>query len=1106
VALLASASARADYKSTVLGDGPVAYYHFNETVATGIPYPTFANSGTNTGGSGYVAWLPSTSVTSDTTNIGLIDIGFNVPGALNDVSHTALYFPDAYSNEVIVPYNAGLNVTGPFSVEVWLKGCPRWGTPISSTDGSTGGWLLYQGDVDEATGNGFWWRIYNGSTASTLDFNLTLNPSLWYHVVAVYDGVNQTVFLNGAQVGTKAATVTYTPTATQPIRMGTRYSGSYGYRGYLDSPAIYNYALTASQAAAHYAAATNNAAGYAAVILGDNPAAFWEFNEKFSPPVAVNSGTGGAPFNAAYYGPSSTAVSSTAPSGLGANDTLLDLSTNPVGAAVVIPPLNLNTNTVTFECLIKPTYDQTLNYNTIFAGVVVHRNVLANNTACGLDFASATTLGYEWNTKNAAEPIPAFDSGLTPIEGSWNYVALTISPTTATVYLYDGTNWSVSVDSGHTNFAAQAFNGPTCIGFDPLQRTNFFNGSVDEVAIYNKTLTEGQLHTHALAAFSSLGAPQFVNSTPVVSPATIYVGTPYTLSIEYFGANSTYEWRSGNGGNQTIIPGATNSSYIVPSATVADGALYYDVIVSNAKGVITSGQQQVPITAAIPLSGVAVLPAAESVFPGGNATFTAAATGSGLAYQWQLNGTNLSGATASTLVLANVNAGQSGNYTVVVTNVTGSVTSSPAATLTVAAPAAGSYQQAVVSDGPEGYWRLNEAGTETNAGGGVIIFDSMGRHDGLCYGNSPTTEEPLPPGTAYSTANMTFSQPGIAGTSDTSILFTLPMYGIDIPYSPALNLASNFSYECWLQPGPSWTSASGFTEAMGCLDSAGDASSAWRGYCIMINAFGAEEWSSYMANGWLRSDFGTSTALFSNANFNGATEFTHVVCVESNGQNIMYLNGAYAGEDNVAFSPNLYWDLWIGSAVYAPGTRGWNGYITEAAYYPTPLSPARILAHYELGAYGSGNLPIFAEPPASQTVVEGSAVSFGPVVVGAPTITNQWQFNGTNITGATGPTLSFASIDYTNAGKYTLIVTNQFGGASSSATLIVVPPASVTNLTWSISTGASGQKNLSLTWPSGTLYSTTNLAGPWTAVSGATQPYYQTTINPGTPSMFFKAQ
>jgi hypothetical protein len=169
----------------------------------------------------------------------------------------------------------------------------------------------------------------------------------------------------------------------------------------------------------------------------------------------------------------------------------LDLSTNPVGAAVVIPPLNLNTNTVTFECLIKPTYDQTLNYNTIFAGVVVHRNVLANNTACGLDFASATTLGYEWNTKNAAEPIPAFDSGLTPIEGSWNYVALTISPTTATVYLYDGTNWSVSVDSGHTNFAAQAFNGPTCIGFDPLQRTNFFNGSVDEVAIYNKTLTEG---------------------------------------------------------------------------------------------------------------------------------------------------------------------------------------------------------------------------------------------------------------------------------------------------------------------------------------------------------------------------------------------------------------------------------------------------------------------------------------------------------------------------------------------------------------------------------------------------------------------------------------
>jgi hypothetical protein len=332
------------------------------------------------------------------------------------------------------------------------------------------------------------------------------------------------------------------------------------------------------------------------------------------------------------------------------------------------------------------------------------------------------------------------------------------------------------------------------------------------------------------------------------------------------------------------------------------------------------------------------------------------------------------------------------------------------------------------------------------------------------------------------------------------------VYGIDIPASPALNLASNFSYECWLLPDPSWTPASGFTQAMGCLDSIGDQAATWRGFGLALNAYGPEEWTSYMGNNSLRSGMGTATTVFSNANFNGAINWTHVVCVESNNVNSIYINGVYAGADGVSYFTNRYCDLWIGSDAYAPGSKGWSGSIDEAAYYPIALPPARILAHYELGHFGSANLPIIAQSPLSQTVVEGSTVSFSAVVAGAPTITNHWQFNGTNITGATGLTLSFASIDYTNAGQYTFTATNGYGGTVSSATLIVVPPASVTNLTWKTSAAGAGQENLTLVWPSGTLYSATNVSGPWTAVSGATLPYYQVPINPGTPCMFFMAR
>lgn len=55
-----------------------------------------------------------------------------------------------------------------------------------------------------------------------------------------------------------------------------------------------------------------------------------------------------------------------------------------------------------------------------------------------------------------------------------------------------------------------------------------------------------------------------------------------------------------------------------------------------------------------------------------------------LTYQWQFNGTPITGATDPTLTLNNLTFNQAGNYTVVVANAAGSVTSAPPAVLTVA--------------------------------------------------------------------------------------------------------------------------------------------------------------------------------------------------------------------------------------------------------------------------------------------------------------------------------------------------------------------------------------------------------------------------------------
>ena len=79
-------------------------------------------------------------------------------------------------------------------------------------------------------------------------------------------------------------------------------------------------------------------------------------------------------------------------------------------------------------------------------------------------------------------------------------------------------------------------------------------------------------------------------------------------------------------------------------------------------------------------------PQSQLAYAGGDATFIVEAGGTKpLHYQWQFAGTNLSGATDSSLSLLNVTAAQNGDYLVVVTNAVGA-TNSQVATLIVQAP------------------------------------------------------------------------------------------------------------------------------------------------------------------------------------------------------------------------------------------------------------------------------------------------------------------------------------------------------------------------------------------------------------------------------------
>ncbi len=140
----------------------------------------------------------------------------------------------------------------------------------------------------------------------------------------------------------------------------------------------------------------------------------------------------------------------------------------------------------------------------------------------------------------------------------------------------------------------------------------------------------------------------------------------------------TYYWAR-NGSNIAV----GNSGTLILSNLSAAHAGTYAVTVSNEVGEATSSNATLTVSSGSGPS-IAVPPGNLTVIEGAPASFVVSATGAApMSYQWLKNGSPVSGQTASNLSFAAVKTNDTGNYAVVVTNLSGAVTSTPSAALTV---------------------------------------------------------------------------------------------------------------------------------------------------------------------------------------------------------------------------------------------------------------------------------------------------------------------------------------------------------------------------------------------------------------------------------------
>lgn len=159
--------------------------------------------------------------------------------------------------------------------------------------------------------------------------------------------------------------------------------------------------------------------------------------------------------------------------------------------------------------------------------------------------------------------------------------------------------------------------------------------------------------------------------TVSISPLELIVLAGSNAVLEAYAAGLpplSYQWQNSQG----IIAGATNATYSISGAQATNSG-NYSVIVSNPFGSVTSGVATV--TVVFPPS-ITLQPIPHNVAAGNNLTLTVLADGTPpLAYQWQNSAGAIAGRTNNSLISNPAQTNDTGNYSVVVSNAYGVVTS-----------------------------------------------------------------------------------------------------------------------------------------------------------------------------------------------------------------------------------------------------------------------------------------------------------------------------------------------------------------------------------------------------------------------------------------------
>ncbi len=582
------------------------------------------------------------------------------------------------------------------------------------------------------------------------------------------------------------------------------------------------------------------------------------------------------------------------------------------------------------------------------------------------------------------------------------------------------------------------------------------------VAVTNGQMTDSfaQWDVHVYR-FNYTGTSPTLTYQPL--SRTNLAGQTETFVVTALGTGTlTYQWRK-NGTNLSDgnnIAGSTSSKLTVSTIGAGDDASY-DVVVTSTGSVTSSPPAHLSVNLNLPPS-ISAQPQSRTDLMGTMATFSVTAGGAGpLIYQWRKNGSNLSdggnitGSSVSNLTLLSVAATDAGSYDVVVTGI-GSLTSAPPATLTVIAydtnqlilyePFAYTNVGGPVSSNTPADWSNSGSGAnDLNVASGSLTCAGLL----TSLGNSVTN--------------------GGAGLGTRRLLNTT--VGSGVVYLSALLRINDLGFGAW----------NGASTQIGSMQSSNNTAQ----FQIMI-----------------KSNSPTGYVLGVTKNGTGASTVFDTTEYHSGDTVLVVGKYDFTASNNIA-------SLWINPSLstfgagLAPGVTvsvsdGTNGVPMDrfnmrqntTGSVPANMQWDELRFGYSWAAVTPVGPPLITVQPTNQTKVLGQSVTFSVAATGVGTLSYQWQCNGTNISGATTNTYSRTNLQTTDAGSYSVTITNLGGSVNSTAAILVVNAApSITGQPQSqtVSTGMPAPFTVSVSGTAPLIYQWSHNGN---AISGATASSY----------------